>query len=141
MPIVNMPVNFERKFCQINNFKSPVRFIDSLRPTYLICRIFGMLPFKILQTSTGDIEGQRVDWIDLIWFIILDGIFVSFGLSSFGVFDSDKLFDKESLLEFVDNINFLSDINLMIFTTIFDMFNRYRFVKILKQFIEFDKKV
>lgn len=135
----NMPVNFVKRIRSNQAPKKSVNLFDCVRPMHLICRIFGMLPFKILHSSRGDILGHHIGPIDLIWLI------VSIGLCFSGTFYFYRILStsarRNNLMAILDRYNVFIDIALMLFTIIVDMVHRHRFIQILKQFIEFDRKV
>lgn len=136
-----MPVNFVKKICSFRILKKSVNLYDLIRPIYVISRIFGMLPFRILRSSTGDIVGQYVGPIDLIWFFVTIGIYFFLAFSSIQNIAADQHWETKSLFSIGDNFIVLYDITTAILTIILDMFNRHHFINILKKFIEFDKKV
>lgn len=137
-----MPVNFVKTIRLFRILKKSVNLYDLIRPMYVISRIFGMLPFRILRSSAGDsIVGQCVGPIDLIWFFVTIGIHFYLAFSSIQNIAADQHWQTKSLFSIGDNFIVLYDITIAILTIILDMINRHRFINILKKFIEFDKKV
>lgn len=134
-----MPVNFVKR---IRSNRAPIKsanLFDWVRPMHLMCRIFGMLPFKILHSSRGDILGHHFGPVDLIWLIVSIGIYLCGTFYFYQILGKNAR--RNTLLAILDRYNVFIDVNLMVFTIIFDMINRHRFIQILKQFIEFDRKV
>lgn len=52
-------------------------FAHSFKPVYILCRIFGFMPFSIAYDSNGEIQTARIRVVDLIWFIISIGVYLS----------------------------------------------------------------
>lgn len=55
-------------------------FAHSFKPVYILCRIFGFMPFTIAYDSNGAIQTAQIGVADIMWFIISIGIYLSSAL-------------------------------------------------------------
>lgn len=55
-------------------------FAHSFKPVYILCRIFGFMPFTIAYDSNGAIQSARIGVIDFMWFLISIGVYLSSAL-------------------------------------------------------------
>lgn len=127
-----------------STFKLEVRatkidFMYPFQPIYYTLRVFGLMPFTIIYDSNGGTKEPIVRALDVVWFVI------SIGLYSFTVFMSIQISSPRSSSLYV----------LYVFGSVFVVLNligcaliallsmcyRSKFVKILKMFQSFDKKV
>lgn len=115
-------------------------FAHSLKPIYILSRIFGFMPFSIIFESNGAIQTARIRKIDFLWFITSIGIYL---LSAyyFLIYSMRKpipngratlSYGTRSIVIFRKCLNCL---NIGI-----DMYNRFRLVEILKRINSFDEK-
>lgn len=120
--------------------KNRLDFYDCVRPIYVMNRIFGLLPFTVDFDSDGNIERARVGTFDLIWFISFTAIYMAIqslvDSSTKGASD----FESSVLLIF-DRLFWIVGCTKMFMAIILDMLNRHRFIKLLKNFLVFDKNV
>lgn len=135
------PFHFVKEICSVSILKKSLNLFDLIRPMYVISRIFGMLPFKLLHSSMDGIVGQCVRPADLFWFIISIGFHFCLAFLSNQNFKADEHWQTKSLFSVIANLSLFFDITLSMLIIIFDMVHRQHIIKILRQFIEFDKKV
>lgn len=110
-----------------------------VEPGYLMCRIFGLLPFSIKYNVNGSIKAAKVNILDAFWFIGAIGLnlFFSYREVTNTVFldiDSSVLYLIFRTVSFVNYI-------LIAFSIVMDMLNRNRIINILNDLISFDNIV
>lgn len=123
------------------NSSKKYNFARTMQPIYIISRTFGLFPFTIIHDLNGDIQGIRVTFFDLLWFLISISIYILLAIYNF------------CYLKFPQNTNvsevlYIGDYLLLILGLIFgaaliasDMYNRFNLADIAMQFTKFDKKV
>lgn len=115
-------------------------FYDFIRPVYIFCRIFGLLPFRINCDSNHNIKSTSVGAYDIAWFLISISINLTFiylilpSIKPSNEFRSSVLYVGGRLILLVGYI-------LATLSIILDLFNRNRITGILMDFYSFDKKV
>lgn len=123
-----------------NVTKKTLTFYHSIQPVYIISRIFGLLPFTVLYNSNGYMHKAKVRLLDLIWFVFM--IIVNFGLTYKMVTKVQRMIDGDTSILFASGrlIILLNFVKVAV-ASILDMLNRNRLVKMLKDFLKFDKSV
>lgn len=115
-------------------------FFYSLRPLYYISRLFGLLPFSIVRDSNDIIQNARVNPFDLIWFLFAICIYL---LMAWICYQSVELRQDRLSYTMVIGDGVILTLSLIncAKAIIMDMFNRFRFIEILKMFTFFDDEV
>lgn len=124
------------------NIKRPqVNPLYCVKPIYYISRVFGMLPFTIVCTPTGEIDRPKVGPFDFVWFVIsllfhsiLTYVTCTILLVPARWHPLYILLCGNRWLLVLGNMLGVSQV-------ILDMWNRKRFVNILKQLNAFDNEV
>lgn len=112
----------------------------SLKPMYILSRIFGFMPFSIIFDSNGAIQRARIKKLDFLWFITSIGIYL---LSSYHFLTysarnripkgrATLVYGTRSIVIFRKGLNCLN--------ITMDMHNRFRLVEILKRINTFDEE-
>lgn len=104
-----------------------------LRPVYYLSRIYGFHPFSLVFDSNGDVFGATVGKLDCLWFAVSLLIYVSFSL-----LECRNLRLPSTVITFMDNILFMLNVVFAMICILMDLFNRFKFANILKQFTIFD---
>lgn len=124
------------------NLRHKYDFIQNFRPIYIVSRVFGMMPFSIVYQANGDIESSTITKFDILW------LSISICIYSFGIYTQAQfIFPRGSdiytshLVVLSDNITVMLGLILGLFAICFDMYNRSKFVEVVKKFSNFDKKV
>lgn len=142
-------LSFTNKFQVITkppqNHRHKLDFAHNFRPIYIVSRVFGLMPFSFMYKINGDIEKSTITKLDILWFLI------SMCTYSFGTYTLSQLIfprgpsiyasQTSHLVVLSDNIMIMLGLILGFFAVVFDMYNRSKFVEIVKKFIIFDKKV
>lgn len=121
--------------------KKAMNFYDSIKPAYIVSRIFGFLPFAVEHDSYGKTLKASVGIFDMLWFfgaITLDLGFVYF-IMTYSLKQMFKI-DSPVLLEGCRAIAGLGLI-LTVLAIVLDMINRKRIIQILGDFVAFDEQV
>lgn len=115
-------------------------FYSCIKPLYKVCRVFGLLPFIVLDSSNGRYGKARVGVFDVIWSavsiiiqIVLMYIIVP-SIRPSNEFGSSVLYSGGRLALFFCYI-------LSLLSIVFDIINRKRIAKIFQDFSTFDKEV
>lgn len=117
-----------------------MNFSYSFQPLYYFSRVFGMQPFTILRTPSGDISGQKISFMDFIWFLISTTVFVA--LAHYTSRSIPHFWDHSSRVSLIgDQIVSTGGFLFSIVFICLDLFNRNRFIEILRKFDKFDKEV
>lgn len=134
--------NIDLKFVKKKAFPKETDFVKSIRPIYYFSRVFGFLPFSIEFDSKGEVQNARISAFDFLWFVIVIGFHLVLAFICLQKQDSPKFNLNLSY------ILFLGDYILIILGLIYgaearlmDMCNRSKFVRIVRQFDDFDKEV
>lgn len=123
-------------------FTRKFNFPYTFRPIYYICRVFGLMPFKITYHSNGTIHGFKIGTFEILWCIIS----MSFNLIL--AFVSVKNSPNIEALKTMSIILVGGDFILQVFSLIFDamvigmdMCNCSKLVRIIKKINTFDEEV
>lgn len=122
-------------------YAEKVSFTQSFRPIYYFSRMFGLMPFSIINDSNGEAQEPRISKLDGLWFVVAICTYLAMGYITY---ENAAPKDPNSMpykLLFVDSIIFFPEIILGIFIIGFEMCNRFKLINILKEFITFDTEV
>lgn len=122
-----------------------VNFRHVFRPIYYFARLFGQLPFSIVQRPNSRSRQSRVTKFDALWFLISICVYLKL-VQLFWWFMERALVlssTKPTIYLLVTTINMLRLVNILfgLLILIMDMCNRHRLVRILNNFTAFDRKV
>lgn len=113
--------------------------VFSYQPIFYLSRIFGLLPFSLTYDSNGEIKSPKINKFDGVWFIISITVCLAFAKVVSSSIEIPKGTTPPILI--------LGSQLLLMFGLIFgaiiiveNMCSRFKFVKILKMFIAFDKE-
>lgn len=123
-----------------NQTKKPLTFYHSIQPVYSISRIFGLLPFTVRYSSNGYMDKAKVRFFDIIWFIFM--IIVNLSLTYQMRIKLQLMIENDTSILFASArmIILLNFVKVAV-SSVLDMLNRNRLVKMLKDFLKFDKSV
>lgn len=109
-------------------------FMDSFRPVYYVSRIFGLMPFSIICDINGEIQQSKITKFDGLWFVFS---MCFHSLMAFFVqgFIETKL---NYLLGYVFEI---FGITYCVLSLAFNMYNRSKFIDIIREITAFDIEV
>lgn len=120
--------------------KKSLNFFHCVQPVYIISRIFGLLPFSIQYNPNGCVKAAKVTVFDGFWFIGSIGLNLFFGYRVAS--DIPDMPKEESSILFIGfRTVFVICFILTALSTVLDMMNRNRIVKIVKDLTEFDNSV
>lgn len=117
-----------------------LNFGHSFKPIYYFSRIFGFMPFTIAYDSNGKVQTARIKTMDILWFMITVGLYLSSALY-FVVFAKQQTFPVKSII--LMNCTRLTYMLRKLFNIVcigMDIYNRFRFIEILKKINAFDEK-
>lgn len=124
-----------------NVFSKELNFAYSVRPIYYFARVFGLFPYTIVHDTNDDIKEARVTFIDICWFVLSICVYLFLAIYCY----------ENLQLPTDPNVSYvliLGDYSLLILGLIFgaavivaDMYNRNKFMDIMKKFNSFDKEV
>lgn len=118
-------------------------FSYNLKPIHVYSRCFGLVPFKIVPNSNGEIQAQ-VGKLDILWFVISMSLYF-FLAYAYGkiIYDLHDFNDPNQsyILSLGDTILIVLGLIFGGFAGVMDMINRTRIVDFLKHFNFFDKNV
>lgn len=132
--------NFNSKTKMVQNSKK-LTFVHSFKPVYILCRIFGFMPFTIAYDANGAIRTARIGVIDFIWFIISIGMYLSSALYFVIYVRRLPIPNKRATLVYGTRFIVLFRKLFNCLCIVIDMCNRFKLVKILKNINIFDDKV
>lgn len=114
----------------------------SFRPTYLVSRAFGLMPFSIVYHSNGDIDRPKISIFDGLWFALslcfyLCGIYMTAKVTIF-----NQIKSRMSLVSTV-GYTICCELGLILgyISIIVNMANRSKLIDIIKKFTIFDQEV
>lgn len=115
--------------------------IYSCRPIYLFSRILGLLPFSIGRDSNGEVQKSKLNVFDILWFVISISVYLFLAYyytqtAQIGMNSNDSYF-----LSINDDIGIILGLVFGAISIGINMYNRSRFIDIIKGFSMVDKKV
>lgn len=116
-------------------------FCYNVRPIHIYSRVFGLIPYCIVQSENGDSYEARVGVFDFIWFIISICSYLLLGFTYIQTIEVPTNSDESYILILGDGILITMGVFSGAIIVAMDMLNRFRIVDILKKFSLFDKKV
>lgn len=114
------------------------------QPIFRICRVFGLLPFSIVRNLNGEIQSCKVRKVDCVWFVI--SICVCLALVTFNYHMlclNVNQHQRNATIVLIMG-HYLLQLFTVICSALFfiiNMYNRQKFVDILRNFEHFDKEV
>lgn len=129
VPVVNQQVSWQKH-----------DFVYCFRPIYIVSRVFGLLPFSLTFHSNGEVQKPNVSKLDIVWF----GISLSFLLNaiSMSIAIQKSSGKKGSLISILGDMWMLfAGLINGVLTIVLDMYNRHKFVDIIKKINTFDREV
>lgn len=119
---------------------STINFLFSIRPIYYFSRIFGLMPFTIVRSSSAEIQTIRVTKLDSLWFITSVSLYSLMAIVCFQTIHEGNPSKSEVLL-IGDRLLLTISLMTSVMKIVFDMLNRFRLVDIWKKLAYFDKEV
>lgn len=123
------------------NHPRELYFAHSFRPVYYISRFFGLMPFSIIYGLDGKAHEPRVSVLDNLWFMIAVCLYMtltSLISQNIGVPKGPNI---PVMLVFTYDMILVVGLAFGAAIAVMDMWNRSKFVEILKIFHTFDKEV
>lgn len=130
-----------RMFAKGVHSKEPRDIVYSYQPIYYFSRFFGLLPFSLAHDSNGELQAPKIRIFDGFWFII--SILVYLAITNVSLLRTDIQKYPQSLPILILGNEFLLVFGLIygVIMIIENMCSRFKFVRILKTFINFDREV
>lgn len=126
----------------LNLHPKKLDFVHSFEPIYYFSRFFGLMPFKIVRNTDGELLMPKVSRLDRLWFV------VSICLYLYLVYILGQYIVLAKYMTRQQSILFIGDQLRLIFCLIFatvaigtDMCNRFKLVDLLKKIVIIDKDV
>lgn len=117
-----------------------LNFYDCLKPLHMISKVFGLLPFTIHLSPNGWIERADIGVFNAAWFIF--SIAINLVFAYFAQISPRGNANAESAVAvFTDRFVWILQLLMCLSSIILCMLNRNRYLRILRQFIVFDKNV
>lgn len=111
-------------------------FTKSLQPLYFFSRAFGRLPFSLVSNLNGEIQRAHIKIFDVIWFALSISVYLFLFIYYF-----KNISNTSNILVLCNSIAAFALLGLHLITVLMDLYNRERFIDILKKFGNFDKAV
>lgn len=123
--------------------RSKETMFTGFQPIFRICRVFGLLPFSIVFNLNAEIESCKVKRVDCVWFAISICVYLPLVIFNYHVLclNIDKHQRNATFVLIMGN--YLLQLFTLISTALFfivNMYNRDKFVDILKNLEHFDKE-
>lgn len=118
-----------------------IDYAYNITPIHICSRIFGLVPFKIVRASNGEIEGARVNKFDVVWFVVSMCLYLFLAYAYIETNGFQPNPDDSYILTLGDNLLIAAGLVYATLIIAMDMYNRQKIVEILKQFISFDRRV
>lgn len=109
------------------------------RPIYYFSRIFGVMPFSIVCDLNGEIKKIKISVFDGLWFFISISIYLLMAI----IYQRDLklVIDQRSFLYAAGNFLLILSLAIYVIAIGTDMYNRSKYVEILKKITVFDNEV
>lgn len=118
-----------------------IDFMYSFRPIYYISRVCGRMPFTIACNANGEIQEPKITKCDRCWLLISTFIYLLIAYPTVYIMWTSTR-NKEYNIFYLGEHFFKAIILIFgLLQMALDFFNRFQFVKILKSFTAFDRKV
>lgn len=125
------------------NHSRVINFVDIFRPVYYFLRFCGQMPFSIVPSlHSGALLQPRVNKRDAIWFFISMCLYTAMAWRTF--YKLTAKLDENKIVCVLFTGNSLLHVMTMVFGVVklvMDMCNRYKLVRILNKFSQFDQEV
>lgn len=118
-----------------------LNFTYSFLPVYYFSRALGLLPYSFVCDSGGELQAPQVGLFDGIWFLLSMCIYVLAAFTNYQMIKLPKEMVISSALYFGHYALLIQGLLICAISIAMDMFNRNKFVSVIKTFIEFDKEV
>lgn len=135
---------FENTIVEINNTKK-LNFPCNFKVNYHFLRAFGLWPFSLIRDSNGEFQKPKITKIDLLWSLVSILSYIS---ASIGFYMNAKALEMKTTDLKIESIMINVDYMRIVFSLIFvaisiavDMFNRFKLVNVLNNFVRFDESV
>lgn len=109
-------------------------FAYSFRPVYYFLRFFGLIPFSIIYNSNDEIQKCKITKFDGFWFVISWSMYLL-------MVSSIKIMHVPTSFSILGIIFGILSFTYSFSAIVVNMWNRYKFIKILKQITIFDIEV
>lgn len=117
-----------------------LNFYACIKSLHMISRSFGLLPFTITFSSNGKIAKAKVGIFNAIWFV--GSITVNLILVYFAFYSSRSSANSYSSVAYLsDRFILIFQLLMCISSIILSVFNCNKFLKILREFVAFDRNV
>lgn len=128
----------------IKSFKS-LNFLSSSKLNYYFLRAFGLWPFSFVRDSNSKIKKPKVTKIDLLWFIISMPLYILASIVFYNNWQALQMKTTDlKVLSIINNGDSMRIALSLIFISLsiaIDMFNRFKLVNVLNNFVQFDVAV
>lgn len=118
-----------------------ITFSYSLLPIYYFSRIFGLLPFTIVYDTNGDVHEARITYFDVLWFIISVCLYLLLALFSYKHIQVPEGPNVSQILVLGDCALLIAGLLYGAVIIVFDLYNRFKLIDIMKKFTTFDMEV
>lgn len=138
---VRSPIDAQFSNVPRKNTSRQIDFWDSFKPIYYFSRCFGLMPFSIRCDSNGEIQEPKVNRIDGLWFLFTIAVFFS---SSYISHQYISGLNSNTPLNVSNILNCFHLTLTLIFGALMiamDMCNRFKLVKLWKNYTIFDEEV
>lgn len=114
-------------------------FAHVIKPIYYCSRLFGFMPFTIVYDGNGKILEPKIRFIDILWFLVVIGLYILSIISNFQTMD----FLKQSSFILIggDYVILKLGLAFSISVIVIDLCNRKKLIEIFKNFESFDENV
>lgn len=120
--------------------KKRLTFYDIFQPVYTISRVFGLSTFNIIFDAKGNIDRSSVNVTSV--FLLASAIAINASLAYITQYSSRSAMSFESPIIYLADRTFRVISYMILFSSIaLDMVNRNRVLKVVQDFILFDKVV
>lgn len=132
--MANQPRGAQEKINDNEIHKDHPNFAYSFRPVYLFLRLFGLMPFSIIYNSNDEIQKCKITKFDGCWFVISLSMYLLMAIFI-------KVIHVPTSFSILGTIFGILGYTYSFSAIVVNMWNRNRFVKILKQITIFDMEV
>lgn len=123
--------------------QSKKNMFDGFRPIFYFCRAFGLLPFSIVCNPHGEVQTCKVKIIDCLWFATSICACLLMAIFNYRMLSLSADHHRKSATIIPIVANYILQLLTFIFTALFfilNMYNRDKFIQMLKMFEHFDKE-
>lgn len=118
-----------------------INFAYNIKPVHFFSRLFGLMPFGMVQKLNSDVFEPQVNIFEIIRFIFAIFVYLFLAFFYFRMMKLPSDGNESNVLMLGDKLLISSGLIIAAIMVIKNMIDRFKLIDISNKFISFDKKV